>query len=134
MRKGRAGRRRAVVGRRWRGRVGGPAVAARVGLATAHGRRRFGRALVLVGVLGVVLVGVLGPGMAAAAPGDVLVADAEAFGGSGGVIRVDPATGARTALSANGAPAGGPDFVDPFGLALEADGDQGPPRDRPGPL
>jgi hypothetical protein len=125
MRTGGTGRPRAVVGQRWLGRVGG--------LAAAHGWRRFGRTLVLLGVLGVVFAGLLGPGVAAA-PGDVLVADHDAFGGSGGVIRVDPATGARTALSANGAPAGGPDFVDPFGLALEADGDQGPPRDRPGPL
>jgi hypothetical protein len=122
MRSGRAGR-RAVVGRRWRGRVAGPAVAARLGLATAHGRRRFSRTLVLAGVLGVVFAGLLGPGVAAAAPGDVLVADFEAFGFGGGVIGVDPATGARTTVSANDAPAGAPDFVDPRGVAVEADGD-----------
>jgi sugar lactone lactonase YvrE len=62
-------------------------------------------------------------GVAVEADGDILVADDGGFGGAGGVIRVDPATGARTALSANGAPPGGPDFADPSGLAVEANGD-----------
>jgi len=62
-------------------------------------------------------------GVALDADGDILVADASALGGTGGVIRVDPTSGARTAVSANGAPAGGPDFDDPFGVAREADGD-----------
>ncbi|HEY1274646.1 MAG TPA: hypothetical protein VGF25_07040, partial [Thermoleophilaceae bacterium] len=60
-------------------------------------------------------------GIAVAPGGDILVADSQAFAG-GGVIRIDPATGARTAVSANGAPAGGPDFASPPGLALESDG------------
>ena len=57
------------------------------------------------------------------ANGDILVADAGAFGGGGGIIRVNPATGARTTLSANGAPAGGPSFSDPIQLALAANGE-----------
>ncbi len=57
------------------------------------------------------------------ADGDILVADQQAFGGSGGVIRVDPTTGARTTVSENTAPAGGPSFVAPTGIAVEADGD-----------
>jgi Ca2+-binding RTX toxin-like protein len=62
-------------------------------------------------------------GMARAPDGDILVTDLTAFGGGGGVFRVDPATGAVTAVSANGAPAGGPAFSDPVGVAVEADGD-----------
>jgi sugar lactone lactonase YvrE len=62
-------------------------------------------------------------GVAVEADGDILVADENAFGGTGGVIRVDPSSGARTTVSANGAPAGGPAFSAPFGLALEGDGD-----------
>ena len=95
-------------------------------MATGHGnwRSRSGRSVALAGALGVGLLGLVGPGVAPAAPGDILVADLDAFGDAGGgVIRVDPATGARTTVSANGAPAGGPDLADPFGLALEADGD-----------
>jgi NHL repeat len=38
-------------------------------------------------------------GIAVEADGDILVADANAFGGGGGVIRVDPATGAQTTVS-----------------------------------
>jgi hypothetical protein len=41
----------------------------------------------------------------------------------GAVIRVDPVTGARTLVSANGSPVGGPSFADPALLAVEADGD-----------
>ena len=89
----------------------------------ASWRWRSGRRLALGGALGVGFVCLLGPGVAAAAPGDVLVADLNAFGGTGGVIGVDPASGARTTVSANGAPAGGPDFDEPGGVALEADGD-----------
>ena len=59
-------------------------------------------------------------GIALEPDGDILVADSGALGGA--VIRVDPVSGARTTLSANGMPAGGPDFVSPQGLALEADG------------
>jgi hypothetical protein len=57
------------------------------------------------------------------ANGSILVADAGAFAGGGGVIRVDPATGARTTLSANGIPSGGPDFSDPIQLELAPNGD-----------
>jgi hypothetical protein len=60
--------------------------------------------------------------IALASNGDLLVADQNAFGGLGGVIRVDPATGARTTVSENTAPPGGPGFVDPFGITTEANG------------
>lgn len=50
-------------------------------------------------------------------PGDILVADVNAFGGPGGVIRVDPASGAQTAISSGGL------FVNPFGIALATNGD-----------
>jgi Bacterial Ig domain len=49
--------------------------------------------------------------------GDILVADFNAFGGPGGVIAVDSATGAQTTVSSGGS------FVNPSGVALEADGD-----------
>ncbi len=62
-------------------------------------------------------------GMALAPGGEVLVADLNAFGGPGGVIRVDPVTGARTTLSENLAPLGGPSFEDPSGIALDGNGD-----------
>jgi hypothetical protein len=65
-----------------------------------------------------------GSGMALDADGDVLVSGGEAFtGGTGGVIRVDPTTGARSTVSANGMPSGPPDFVSPVTIAVEADGD-----------
>jgi len=41
------------------------------------------------------------------------------FGGVPGVIYVDPVTGARTALSLNGDPAGGSSFASPVGIAVE---------------
>jgi sugar lactone lactonase YvrE len=48
----------------------------------------------------------------------LLVADRDAFGGFlGGVIRVDPLSGAQTTVSADGS------FVNPSGVALDADGD-----------
>ena len=63
-------------------------------------------------------------GVALAANGDILVGDPNAYAGSGGgVIRVNATTGARTTVSENTAPLGGPSFVDPFGVALEASGD-----------
>src|SRR3712207_9536246 len=46
-----------------------------------------------------------------------------AFGGTGGVIRVNPSTGARTAVSANGGPGGGPNFDEPLDIAVEESGD-----------
>ena len=55
-------------------------------------------------------------GMTLDAAGSILVSDREAFGGNGGIIRVDPVTGARTTVSKNNAPAGGPSFQDPAGL------------------
>jgi hypothetical protein len=63
-------------------------------------------------------------GVAIEADGDILVADTSAFSDSGGgVIRIDPATGARTTVSANSSPTGDPSFRDPQGVAVEADGD-----------
>jgi hypothetical protein len=61
-------------------------------------------------------------GIAVEADGNILVSDLDAFPG-GGVIRVDPATGTRTVLSSNEAPAEGPGFLAPAGLAVEPDGD-----------
>ena len=61
--------------------------------------------------------------LALAANGDVLVTDSDAFGGGGGVIRVDPVTGVRTTVSENAAPTGGPNFVSPIGVDLAANGD-----------
>jgi large repetitive protein len=61
-------------------------------------------------------------GIAVDPDGDIVVVDSYAFTG-GGVIRVDPVSGARTAVSANGMPTGGPDFFSPTALAIEADGD-----------
>jgi hypothetical protein len=59
----------------------------------------------------------------AAAAADVFVADSGAFGGSGGIIRVDSTTGARTTISENSSPAGGPAFVDPLGVVIAPNGD-----------
>jgi hypothetical protein len=61
--------------------------------------------------------------VALAANGDVLVTDSGAFGGGGGVIRVDPVSGARTTVSENGNPPGDPAFAGPVGLDLAANGD-----------
>ncbi len=61
----------------------------------------------------------LGAGESAAValnPGDIIVADYDAFGGPGGVIRVDPVTGAQTTISSGGS------FVQPFGIAIDAAG------------
>jgi len=49
-------------------------------------------------------------------PGDILAVDGNTQGGSGGVIRIDPRTGAQTVVSANGF------FQEPVGIAIEADG------------
>jgi sugar lactone lactonase YvrE len=57
------------------------------------------------------------------ADGDILVTDIRAFGGSGGIIRVDPESGIRTAVSSNSFPEGSPYFENPSAIALEADGD-----------
>ncbi len=61
-------------------------------------------------------------GIAVESSGQILVVDMGAFG-SGAVIRVDPATGARTLVSRNGAPAGGPQLNGPMDLAVAANGD-----------
>src|SRR2546426_10927192 len=59
-----------------------------------------------------------GTGSVPAAPGGtILVADEAAFGGLGGVIRVNPATGAQTVVSS------GVNFVEPTGIAIAANGD-----------
>jgi hypothetical protein len=49
-------------------------------------------------------------------PGDILIADPNAFAGLGGILRVDPASGMQTAISSGG------NFVDPRGVALEPGG------------
>jgi streptogramin lyase len=55
------------------------------------------------------------------ANGDILVVDSSAFGpgtfGTGGIIRVDPLTGAQTTLAAGGS------FADPDSLVIDANGD-----------
>ena len=61
-------------------------------------------------------------GIAVEEDGDLLVVDTNALSG-GALIRIDPETGTRSLVSANGNPAGGPAFAFPTGLALEADGD-----------
>lgn len=59
---------------------------------------------------------VLPMGMTLDPNGDILVSDRDAFGGDGGIIRVDPVTGVRTTVSENAAPAGGPSFDNPQDL------------------
>src|SRR4051794_40439464 len=71
---------------------------------------------------------------AALSPGQIVVVDARAFGpgcadvgapGCGGLITVDPATGAERTLSSNAMPVNASSqlFDIPFTLALEANGD-----------
>jgi sugar lactone lactonase YvrE len=63
-------------------------------------------------------------GLAVEADGGIVVADAAAFPQTrGGLIRVDPVTGARTTLSRNGSPAGGAQFDNPRDVAVAANGD-----------
>jgi len=50
---------------------------------------------------------------------DFVVADLSAFGGPGGVVRVNSQTGARTTISRNTNPPGATAFVDPTGLVVE---------------
>jgi Ca2+-binding RTX toxin-like protein len=56
--------------------------------------------------------------------GQILVADFDAFGGTGGVISVDPATGKETKVSANDMSVNNTSkfFVNPNGIAVAADG------------
>jgi uncharacterized repeat protein (TIGR01451 family) len=49
-------------------------------------------------------------------PGDILAVDPGSVGGSGAVIRIDPATGVQTVVSSRGL------FQEPSGIAIEADG------------
>ena len=51
-------------------------------------------------------------GLAIETTGDIVVTDVAAFGGSGGIIRVDPVTGFQTTVSSGGF------FVDPRGIAI----------------
>jgi sugar lactone lactonase YvrE len=70
----------------------------------------------LLGTLACLLVG----GAAGAItinPGDFLVSERDAFGGPGGVIHVDPLTGAQTVVSSGGI------FVNPSGIVIAANGD-----------
>jgi hypothetical protein len=63
-------------------------------------------------------------GIAVEPGGGILVADMVAFPqGKGGVIRVDPVTGARTTLSRNGSPSGAPFFDYPTDVAVAPNGD-----------
>jgi sugar lactone lactonase YvrE len=62
-------------------------------------------------------------GIALEADGDILISDFQAFGGTGGIIRVDPVTGVRTTVSENAAPAGGPQFAAPGDLIVEPCGE-----------
>jgi len=65
----------------------------------------------------VALIGYLGPAHAAALnPGDILVADYSALGGSGALFRVNPVSGAQLALASGGS------FRDPAGVAIAPDG------------
>jgi YVTN family beta-propeller protein len=50
-------------------------------------------------------------------PGDLLAVDVNAFGGSGGIIQVNPVTGEQTVIASGG------HFVDPVRLAIAANGD-----------
>ena len=79
---------------------------------------------------------IVGPtGVALGSNGDIFVADPGAFADQGGgIIRVDPVTGARSTLSENAAPVGGPAFVDPFGLAVEPETPPPPPAQLPPPV
>lgn len=74
--------------------------------------------MLLGGVFLLLFLGLVTPsGAVTLNPGDVLVADSDAFGGMGGVIRVDPVTGAQTLISSGGF------FKDPIGIAFAANGD-----------
>jgi sugar lactone lactonase YvrE len=61
-------------------------------------------------------------GITVDAAGSLLVSDRDAFGGDGGIIRVDPVMGTRTTVSSNTSPAGGPAFRDPGDLVVESCG------------
>jgi streptogramin lyase len=81
---------------------------------------RAGEFVLLVPLL---LLTLLAPASAVTlAPGDILVSDYSAFGsqqatGPGGVIRVDPTSGAQTVISSAGS------FSEPVRIAINANGD-----------
>jgi DNA-binding beta-propeller fold protein YncE len=55
-------------------------------------------------------------GIAVEPDGSIVVADANAFGGSGGVFRVNPKSGKQTTVTSGGS------FVSPLGIAVDDDG------------
>jgi len=55
-------------------------------------------------------------GIAVDAAGQILVVDGEAFDGNGGIIRIDPSSGAQHAVSQDGY------FVDPQSMAIARNG------------
>ncbi|MDQ4040969.1 MAG: hypothetical protein M3141_04395 [Actinomycetota bacterium] len=62
-------------------------------------------------------------GVAVESDGDILVSDEDAYGGLGGVIRVNPTTGERSTVSENASPVDPDvDFGDPHAIAVKADG------------
>jgi Ca2+-binding RTX toxin-like protein len=61
-------------------------------------------------------------GIVLAPDGTILVTDPNSSGGSGALIRVDPATGQQTAVSTNAINAGTDRFVNPIDLVLEPSG------------
>ena len=78
-------------------------------------KARLQRALTCLAILGVAVAAT--PDVAKAVtlnPGDILVADLNAFGGPGAIFRVDPTTGAQTTISSGG------NFVGPAGIAIVA--------------
>ncbi len=77
----------------------------------------------LTAAVAIVAALALAPGASAVelGSGDIVVADPSAFGGSGGLIDVNPDTGAQTAISSNSISAQHL-FVDPSSVALLPDG------------
>jgi hypothetical protein len=51
--------------------------------------------------------------------GDILIADPDAEGGGGAIIKVNPLNGNRRLVSANGSPAGSVNFENPYNLTRE---------------
>jgi Ca2+-binding RTX toxin-like protein len=76
--------------------------------------------------LGVVSLGIVPSASALRLrPGDIIVADIFAFGGDGGLIKVNPVTGKQVVLSTNGQPAnlGTSEFMDdPYDVTVMPDG------------
>jgi DNA-binding beta-propeller fold protein YncE len=57
--------------------------------------------------------------LAIARDGTIYVVDTGTATKPAKVVRVDPQTGARTLVSKNGSPSGGPDFIAPWGIELD---------------